>query len=118
MVEWTKESEERFTALRQRDLSGTLSPLEEIELAELIAFIERDESTQLAKVFVRMNLEQTMMRLRLHALRVDNENLAKVLNQQEQLVSDARKWLAEFEKRHNLIQQSYTRLTGEILVHS
>ena len=118
MVEWTKELEERFTKLRQRELSGTLNATEEIELTELISLIERDESAQLTKAIVRMNLEQTTMRLRLQSLRIDNENLAKVLNQQEQLVSDARKWLAEFEKRHNLIQQSYTRLTGEILVHS
>ncbi len=118
MVEWTKELAGRFTELRRRELSGTLSSMEEIELTKLISSIEADESAHVSKTVARMNSEQTTMLLRLQSLQVDNENLAKVLNQQEQLVSDARKWLAEFERRHNLIQQSYTRLTGEILVHS
>lgn len=117
MLEWTKAIEERFTNLRRRELSGTLSAAEEIELAKLIAAIEADESTLLVQTVERMSSEQLAMRLRLQALQNDNENLAKVLNQQEQLVADARRWLAEFERRHNLIQQSYTQLTGEILVH-
>ena len=87
MVEWTKELEERFTKLRQNELTGTLNSTEEIELAELISLIERDESAQLAKAIVQMNVEQTTLRLRLQSLRTDNENLAKVLNQQEQLIS-------------------------------
>ena len=118
MLEWTKDLEERFTELRQRELSGTLNAIEEIELTNLIYSIEGDESVQLTKVIIGMSSEQTAMRLRLQSLQVDNENLAKVLNQQELLVSDARKWLEEFEKRHHIIQQSYMRLTGETLVHS
>ncbi len=87
MLEWTKELEERFTNLRRRELSGTLSAAEEIELTKLIAAIEADESALLAQTIARMHSEQLAMHLRLQALQGDNENLAKVLNQQEQLVN-------------------------------
>jgi len=62
-----------------------------------------------------MRAEQIALRERLEALQADNEALARLLNQQEQLVADARQWLARFEERHRQIQQAYTQLTGEIL---
>ena len=117
-MKWTKELEERFTELRQRELGGMLNEAEEFELIELMAMLETGEATQFVNVIAHLNAEQAMLRARLQTSQTDNENLAKVLNQQEQLVADARKWLVEFEKRHTMIQQSYTRLTGEVLVHS
>jgi predicted nucleic acid-binding Zn-ribbon protein len=116
-VKWTAEIEARFHELRLRELSGALSETEKRELAQLVTVIEAEEAEQLVSVISQLQSEQAGMRTHLRVLQEENVELAKVLSQLEQLVVDARKWLAEFEHRHRLIRQSYARLTGEPVVH-
>jgi hypothetical protein len=114
---WTAETDARFNELRVRELAGSLSDTEQIELAQLIQVIEAEEANQLASAISRQQAEQTTMRSRLHLQQAENAELVVVLSQLEQLAADARRWLAEFEQRHAKIRQSYARLTVETLVH-
>ena len=114
-MKWTAEQQTLFDQLRARELAGTLTTEEQVRLAELIAMLEAEEARYLAPVAARMCAEQAALHEQLETLQTENEALARLLNQQEQLVADARHWLAQFEQRHLQIQQAYTRLTGEAL---
>ncbi|MGE0825234.1 MAG: hypothetical protein AB7G75_16460 [Candidatus Binatia bacterium] len=108
----------RFDQLRTSELAGTLSTQEEAELAQLTAMLESEETQRLAPTFARLRIEHAVLQEKLQTLQTDNEELAKLLHQQEQLVADARRWLTQFEQRHLLIRQAYTKITGETLTPS
>ena len=112
---WTAEQQASFDELRARELSGMLTTEEQARLDELTATLEAEEAYYLAPVVARMRADQAALRERLKALQTENEALARLASQQEQLVADARQWLAQFEQRHRQIRQAYTRLTGEAL---
>jgi hypothetical protein len=114
-MNWTAEQQASFDELRARELAGTLTTKERARLAELTTMLEAEEARYLMPVTAQMRTEQAALRERLEMLQTENEALARLLNQQEQLVADARHWLAQFEQRHSQIQQAYTRLTGEVL---
>ena len=103
--------QQRFDALRLRALSAELSSAEQAELDALQLQLENDWSFDWAA----LQAEQNSLRERLRHAQTENEALAQLLNQQEQLVAEARQWLAGFESRHHLLQQTYTRLTSETL---
>ena len=115
---WHSEKQARLDWLRKSELAGTLTAGEQTELNELVAALEADEADRLAPAVARMREEQEALRGRLRALQAENEELARLLNQLELLAADARGWLAQFEQRHTLIRETYTRLTGEVLVPS
>jgi len=114
-MNWTAKQQSLFDELRTRELTGTLTTEEQGRLTNLTTILEAEETRYLAPVIAQMRVEQTSLRERLETLQVGNEDLARLLNQQEQLVADARHWLAQFERRHLQIQQAYTHLTGEVL---
>lgn len=115
-MNWNKEIQARFDQLRAAELAGTLTRQETAELAELVAALESDQARYLASTLTRMRAEQKTLRKQLGMLQSENEELAKLLSQQEQLAAEARRWLAQFRERHRIILQTYTRLTGETLV--
>lgn len=115
MMDWNDEQKKRFNDLRRRELKGKLNAAEQAELAEITTFLEQEEDRYLGPAISRMELEQAVMLERLQKLQVDNEELAKLVHQQEQLVLEARHWLADFRQRHEQIRSTYTQLTGEIL---
>ena len=115
-MNWNAEMQTRFDQLRARELAGTLLAQEEAELMELVATLEADEARRLAPALAQMRAEQRGLREQLRALQTENEELAKLLGQQEQLVTDARRWLAQFQERHLVILQAYARITGQALV--
>ena len=117
-MNWTAEMQTRLDQLRASELGGTLTAEEEAELAKLVAMLEAEEAQRFAPAFTRLRAEQEALRERLRVLQTDNEELAKLLHQQEQLVADTQRWLAQFEQRHLLIQQAYAKITGEALIPS
>jgi hypothetical protein len=114
-MSWTAEQQELFDALRARELFGGLTPAEQGRLQALYACLEAEEALYLSPTIAQMKTDQTVLRERLESVQTENEALGRLVNQQEQLVADARRWLAQFEKRHRRIQRAYTRLTGEAL---
>jgi hypothetical protein len=115
---WDTGQQTLFDELRTKEMAGTLSPEEQSQLAQLIKALETDEARSLAPALAQMRAEQSALRERLLAAQKENEGLAQLLNQQEQLAADARRWLVQFEQRHRTIRQTYQRLTGESLTTS
>ncbi|MEW5986768.1 MAG: hypothetical protein AB1791_09055 [Chloroflexota bacterium] len=112
---WDDETQMRLDQLRSGELAGTLTSQEQTELSQLMAIVEADEVQRLAPAMTNVRQEQALLRERLQELQAENEDLARLVSQQEQLAADARHWLALFEQRHQSIRQSYIRLTGELL---
>ena len=114
-MDWTTEQQTRFDALRTRELAGTLTDQEQLELDEFVAQLEAEEERYLAPAIAQMRAEQVALRTQLESLQTENEALGRLLAQQEQLAADTRHWLVQFEQRHLQIKQTYTRLTGSVL---
>lgn len=88
-MEWNAEKQARLTELRRRELAGRLTEVEKEELAAAMAKIEQEESRYLAPTIEKMRAEQAILEERLQNLHTDNEALAKLLNQQEQIIVEA-----------------------------
>ncbi len=80
---WHSEKQARLDWLRKSELAGTLTGGEQTELNELVAALEADEADRLAPALARMREEQEALRGRLRALQAENEELARLLNQNE-----------------------------------
>jgi hypothetical protein len=61
-----------------------------------------------------MREEEAFTQAQTEKLQQKNMALARIISQQEQLIADARRWLAEFESRHLSIQQSFAQLTSKV----
>lgn len=110
---WNDDTERRFTDLRLRELSGTLTDTEQTELEQMVAEIEEAEADALKESAERWQVERERLQEKLHQSEAENDELLQLLVQQEKLVADARRWLREFEQRHDLLQDNYNRLVGE-----
>jgi hypothetical protein len=115
MMSWNPAKQARFKQLRTAELTEGLGAEDRAELAVMLADLEADEARMLAPGLVRVRAEQMGQQQRLNAVQADNEALAGLLLQQEQLAVDARKWLVELENRQQRIHDEYTALTGEAL---
>lgn len=114
-VTWTPEIEQRFTELRLRKLSGSLTEAEQKELAEIQAIVEVVESTATAAALKRLQSEQAALGDVLDNLQEENRELMQLFNQQALLIADTKRWLSEFEQRYSLIQNAFSRLTEQSL---
>ncbi len=112
MMEWNEKLADRFDELRLRQMAGGLTAEEQEELAQLIQVVEVGESTMLTAYFEQAATDNMQLQTKLQAVQDENESLSQLVIQQEQLVADARRWLAEFDRRNTQIQKSYSLLTG------
>lgn len=113
-MKWTEEVELRFRELRQKELAGTLHAEEKDELARMFAVIEADEKKYLAGAITRLHEEQASVQAQTESIQQENTELAQIISQQEQLIADARRWIAEFELRHSVIQHAFAQLTNKV----
>jgi hypothetical protein len=111
-MEWNEQLTDRFDELRLKQIAGALSAAEQEELFQLIQTIESGEASLLTAYFGHVAAENVRLQTKLQAVQDENEALGQLVIQQEQLVADARRWLAEFDRRNTQIQQSYSHLTG------
>lgn len=109
-MQWNETLQTRFNELRQRELAGMLDEEEQDELAKLYAIIDADEEIYLGGAIERMGKIAATAQKEISEIQKDNASLARIISQQEQLIQDANRWLAEFERRHELLQQSYAKL--------
>ncbi len=111
-MNWTKESQARLDSLRQKELAGTLTEPEHAELAGLMAEVEADEARTLAPAMHRLRTEVGELEREIGAVQGENEELARLLAQQQSLAADARRFLAEFEQRRASILDGLARFAG------
>jgi hypothetical protein len=114
-IKWTPEIEQRFTELRLRKLSVRLTEAEQRELAEIQAMVEVAESETTAFGLKKLEAEQIFLQNVLEKCQAENQDLVQLLNQQALLIADTKRWLAEFEQRYIVIQNSFTRLAEHSL---
>lgn len=114
-MNWSDEQQVRFDELRQQELAGTLNEAEIEELEALTALLTQEADEALLSPIDRLRNEQTVLETRLQQRQQENEELAKLMQQQEQLTAESRQWLRDFDRRHAQIRKTYTRLTGEVL---
>lgn len=115
MMNWNDTQQARFDELRQKELNGSLTIAEQEELTALTNLLTQDADYALVNAVAKLQQEQAELESRLEQRQNENEELANLLNQQEQLAAESRRWLIDFDRRHAQIRESYTRLTGDIL---
>ena len=90
-MDWNDKQQARFDELRQRELAGSLTPAEQSELDTLIARLTQAADEVLSPAVARLQIEQAELQERLQRRQHENEELAKLLHQQEQLVTESRR---------------------------
>jgi GTPase SAR1 family protein len=87
MMEWDEWMATRFDTLRLKEINGDLTPQEQAELNQLIQNLEAEEAQMLAAFFEHKQKEQKVLREKLEGMQQENEELAKLISQQEQLAA-------------------------------
>ncbi|MFT3765801.1 MAG: hypothetical protein QM820_09820 [Minicystis sp.] len=88
-MSWTTDDQTRLDRLRDRELAGTLTAPEQVELAALMARVEEEETKTLAPAMHRLRTEVSDLERELGTIERDNEELARLLAQQQALAADA-----------------------------
>ncbi|MCC6553105.1 MAG: hypothetical protein IT372_08800 [Polyangiaceae bacterium] len=108
-MSWTKDRQARLDLLRDKELAGTLTEPEHTELAGLMAQVEAEEAQALAPAMTQLRAEAGELAHELRTVQDENEELARLLAQQQALVADARRFLTEFEQRRASILDALAR---------
>lgn len=111
-MSWTKETQARLDHLRERELAGALTAAEQPELAAFIAEVEAEEAQALAPAMTRLRGDVEGLIEEARGVEIRNEELARLLAQQQQLAADARRFLAEFDQRRATILDALARVAG------
>lgn len=111
-MSWTKDDQAKLDLLRGKELAGMLTEPEHAELAGLMARVEAEEAAALAPELARMRDEVARTAGDLRRIESENEELARLLAQQQALVADARKFLDEFDRRRASILDGLARIAG------
>lgn len=112
MMSWTKDSQARLDRLRSNELAGTLTEPEQVELASLMAHVEAEEALALAPARSHLCAEVDELNHEIDSLQRENEELARLLAQQQALAADARRFFVEFEQRRSSIFEALARFAG------
>jgi len=111
-MSWTNDEQARLDYLRNKELTGTLTAPEEAELAALMGQVEAEEAQLLAPEVNRLRAEVGDVEHERSRLEGENDELARLMAQQQALVADARTFLAEFDRRRASILDGLARLVG------
>jgi len=98
-MSWTKETQAKLDRLREKELAGTLTDAEQAELAALMAEVEAEEAQSLTPAMARLRGDVEVLIREVRGVESRNEELARLVAQQQQLAADARRFLAEFDHR-------------------
>lgn len=109
-MSWTKDDQTRLDLLRGKELAGTLAGPEQAELAALMARVEAEEAAVLAPEVARLRAEPGDLAAELGRVERANEQLAQLMAQEQALVTDARRFLDEFDRRRASILDGLARI--------
>jgi len=111
-MSWTKETQARLDHLREKEFAGALTAAERSELAASMAEVEAEEAQALAPAMTRLRDDVETLIEEVRGVESRNEELARLLAQQQQLAADARRFLAEFDQRRATLLDALARLAG------
>ena len=112
---WNNEKQVRLDVLRAAELAGTLDEAGKAELSILIDSVDAEERTRWAPALAQMKNELAALWRQIQKSEVENEQLATLALQMEQLLADGRQTLRDLQHRHQAIRAEYERVTGEPL---
>ena len=97
---WNSNKQARWNVLRELEISGALSEVEQVELSQLTNEIEQEEQTMLQPAFTRLDKE--IQRLTQECIQTKKENitLASLLAQREHLLERAKKQIKQLLEEH------------------
>lgn len=116
LMQWNESTQERFNELRVKKFVEGLDEAESAEFRTYQTYLEQETATYLSPLIASLEQENAAMLKKLDETNVENAILLRIIEQQKQLVADARHWLTEFEHRHKAILQTYQSVIGEPLV--
>ena len=108
--EWTDQDTKRFAQLRLKALDEPLDVPEREEMAQLAARLDAAEAAQLAPGMSRLQREHQRVRQGVASAEQSSQQLIQLLRQQAQLVTDAQRWIDEFEQRERSLHQQVAKL--------
>jgi hypothetical protein len=111
-MSWTNDEQARLDLLRSKELAGTLTDSDQAELAGLMARVEAEEAAALAPEMGRLRDAVAATADEIRRVEAENEELARLLAQQQALVTDARRFLDEFDRRRATILDGLARVSG------
>lgn len=114
-MSWTDDEQDRLNRLRARELAGKLTAPEREELSALMAKVEAEEALLLAPEMSRLHIEASAVERELTRIEGSNEELAQLLAQQQALIADGQRFLADFDKRRGVILDGLSRIVGQPL---
>lgn len=111
-MNWTKDDQTKLDLLRGKELAGALTEPEHMELAALMARVEAEEAASLAPEMARLRAQVGETSDELSRIESENEELARLMAQQQTLVADARRFLDDFDRRRASILDGLARIAG------
>ncbi len=111
-MSWTNDDQANLNLLRGKELAGTLTDAEQGELGKLMARVEDEETAALAPEMKRLRDDVAAMPDKIREVEMENEELARLMAQQQALVADAGKFLGEFDRRRASILDGLARIAG------
>jgi DNA repair exonuclease SbcCD ATPase subunit len=102
----------KLDRLREKERAGALTAAEQPELAALMAEVEAEEAQALAPAMTRLRDDVEALAQEVRGVESRNEELARLLAQQQQLAADAHRFLAEFDQRRATILDALARVAG------
>lgn len=111
-MSWTNDEQARLDLLRSKELAGTLTDSDQAELAGLMARVEAEEAAALAPEMGRLRDAVASTAGEIREVEAKNEELTRLLAQQQALVTDARRFLDEFDRRRATIVDGLARVSG------
>lgn len=110
-MRWTPQKSERFQVLRQGEAHGTLTDADRAELEGLFADLDADEADALRPALARMDAEAAGMEAEEVALDADARELARIAEEEERLLMEARAYLERLTQRSAALAEDYRRVT-------
>jgi len=117
-MQWTEQKSQRFQALRHEQERRDPSATEHAELDALLADLDADEADALRPSMERMQAEADAMEADTAKLDAQARALARIADEEEQLLADAGAYLERLKQRSAALADEFRRVTGRQLSHS
>ena len=106
---WIEEKQRQFDALREKEFVGTLTVDEQQELNQFFAELDAEEAKMLRPAMERMEQERIERQSEIADLQQKNALLAKLAEQEEQLLQRARAVMQEVHNEQMRLRADYER---------
>src|SRR5687768_6995826 len=110
--------QQRLDALRLREAQGTLSEAERAELEALFAKMDAEETEALRPALERTQRHRSNLQQEKEQLSGKAAQLERVVQEKEQLLSEARSFLDRLCTRRAALASEFQRITGQELTRS